>query len=113
MKKAQIQKATESYVIKYPEFIELCDTQIEKCFWTHSEIKVEKDLQDLKVNLTESERHGLLTVLKLFVKYELFVGNEYWLGRVLKKFPIPEIQRMASCFGHIELNVHAPFVKAA
>lgn len=109
MKLAGIQKPTESYVVKYPEFNELCDTQIEKCFWTHSEIKVEKDLQDLRVNLSESEKHGLLTVLKLFVKYELFVGNEYWLGRVLKKFPIPEIQRMASCFGHIELNVHAPF----
>lgn len=109
MKVADIQIPTESYVVKYPEFNELCDTQIEKCFWTHSEIKVEKDLQDLLVNLSESEKHGLLTVLKLFVKYELFVGNEYWLGRVLKKFPIPEIQRMAACFGHIELNVHAPF----
>lgn len=109
LKRAEIQIPTESYVIRYPEFIELCDTQIEKCFWTHSEIKVEKDLMDLRVNLSESERHGLLTVLKLFVKYELFVGNEYWLSRVMKKFPIPEIQRMASCFGHIENNIHAPF----
>ncbi len=109
MEVANIQIPTESYVTKYPEFIDLCETQLEKAFWTAKEIKVEKDLQDLRVNLSESERHGILTVLKLFVKYELFVGNEYWLGRILKKFPIPEIQRMASCFGHVELNVHAPF----
>lgn len=109
MIQANIQTPTESYVIKYPDFIHLCDTQIEKCFWTHSEIKVEKDLQDLRVNLTPAERHGVLATLKLFVKYELFVGNEYWLTRVLKKFPVPEVQRMASCFGHIENNVHAPF----
>lgn len=109
MQKAKIQTETESYVTHYPEFIHLADTQIEKCFWTHSEIKVEKDIQDLMVNLSESEKHGVLTVLKLFLKYELFVGKEYWLDRVMKKYPRPEIERMAACFGNVELNVHAPF----
>ena len=109
MQKAKIQTETESYVTHYPEFIHLADTQIEKCFWTHSEIKVEKDIQDLMVNLSEPEKHGVLTVLKLFLKYELFVGKEYWLDRVMKKYPRPEIERMAACFGNVELNVHAPF----
>lgn len=109
MKQANIQTPTNSYVIKYPEFIALCEAQSDKAYWTATEIKVEKDLQDLRVNLTDSERHGVLTVLKLFLKYELFVGNEYWLGRVFNKFPVPEIQRMAAVFGSVELGVHAPF----
>ncbi len=109
MKKALIQTRTTSYVTRYPEFLKLCDTQIEKCFWTHSEIKLEKDYQNLTTDLSETEKHGIVTVLKLFLAYELRVGEDYWLNRVMKKYPVPEIQRMASCFGHVELNVHAPF----
>ena len=104
-----IKTKTDSYVIRYPEFNKLSDTQLEKCFWTHGEIKVEKDKQDLLTELTESELHAVVTALKLFTKYEVKVGSDYWLGRVFNTFPIPEIQRMASCFGNVELNVHAPF----
>src|SRR3546814_9234769 len=61
------------------------------------------------VNMTEAENHGVVTTLKLFTLYEMAVGTDYWLGRVMKMFPRPEIQRMASVFGMFELNVHAPF----
>lgn len=92
----------------YPEAIEYADTQ-NSVFWTHKEIEVEKCIQDILVNMSESERHGVLTVLKLFTKYELIVGNEYWGNKIKKWFPRPEIERMASCFAFFELNVHAPF----
>ncbi len=105
----RIKTRTESYVVCYPQFIEFADTQLEKCFWTSNEINVDKDKQDLLINMTESERHAVTTALKLFVKYEIFVGTEYWLTRVMNKFPRPEIQRMASVFGMVELAVHAPF----
>lgn len=105
----QIMTPTDSYVTHYPKFIELADTQLEKCFWTSNEIAVEKDRQDMLVNMTEAEHHAVTTALKLFVKYEIFVGTEYWLTRVMNKFPRPEIQRMASVFGMTELAVHAPF----
>lgn len=104
----RIMTPTESFVEKYPQFIKLADTQLEKCFWTANEINVEKDRQDMLVNMTEAEHHAVTTALKLFVKYELFVGTEYWLTRVLKKFPRPEVQRMASVFGMVELAIHAP-----
>lgn len=100
---------TESYVVEYPEFNKLADTQLEKCFWTHSEISLEKDKQDLLTALTDSEKHAVITALKLFTKYELRVGEEYWLGRVFNTFKRPEPRRMASCFGNVELNVHAVF----
>jgi ribonucleoside-diphosphate reductase beta chain len=99
---------TSSYVTHYPEAIKFAETQ-QGIFWTANEIAAEKDIQDLRVNMTEAERHGVLTTLKLFTLYELIAGNEYWLSRVRETFPRPEIQRMAATFGFFELNVHAPF----
>lgn len=99
-------KAT--YVVEYPEAIQFTDTQM-GIFWPPNEIKVEKDVQDIKTNLTESEQHGVITTLKLFTQYELIVGNEYW-QRIAAAFEKPaDIQRMANCFSFFELNIHAPF----
>lgn len=105
----RIMTPTDSYVVNYPQFIEFADIQLEKCFWTSSEIAMEKDKQDMLVNMTVAEKHAVTTALKLFVKYEIFVGTEYWLTRVMNKFPRPEVQRMAAVFGMMELAVHAPF----
>lgn len=99
---------TRSYVTHYPDAIKFAEQQ-EQIFWTANEINVEKDKQDMLVNMTEAERHGVITTLKLFTLYELIVGNEYWLGRIKEVFPRPELQRMCSVFGMFELNVHAPF----
>jgi ribonucleotide reductase beta subunit family protein with ferritin-like domain len=108
-KQPRIKTPTDSYVVHYPQFVEFANTQLEKCFWTSSEIAIEKDKQDMLVNMTDAERHAVTTALKLFVKYEIFVGTEYWMTRVMNKYPRPEIQRMASVFGMMELAVHAPF----
>ena len=108
MSTPNIQNKQEAYVFEYPMFAELADKQLE-IIWPWYEIKVEKDKQDLLVGMTEQEKHAVITALKLFTKYELFVGDEYWLSRVMTRFPRPEIRRMASCFGHVELNSHAPF----
>jgi ribonucleoside-diphosphate reductase beta chain len=70
---------------------------------------VEKDIHDIYTNLTDAERHGVLTVLKLFSIYELYAGRDYWTGRIMSMFPRPEIQRMAATFGMFELAVHQPF----
>ncbi len=98
----------ETYTVDYPEAIHFAETQA-SIYWRPDEIKVEKDVQDILVNLTEAERHGVTTVLKLFTLYELNVGNEYWGGVIAKQFPRPDIQRMANAFSFFELNVHAPF----
>lgn len=107
--KIKIKTPTESYTNKdYPEAIEFAAKQ-NSVFWLHDEVKVEKDKQDLLVNLTKSEKHGVITTSKLFTKYELFVGEEWWGDVVMKRYPRPEISRMASAFAFFELNVHAPF----
>lgn len=104
----QLQTPTKSYVTRYPAAVQFAETQ-ERIFWTSNEIDVSKDVMDLRVHMSEAERHGVITTLKLFTMYELVAGEEYWLGRVLKSFPRPEIQRMAATFGFFELNIHAPF----
>lgn len=59
----------ESFTIDYPEAVEFMNQQ-QGVFWPHYEVKVAKDKQDILVNMTESERHGTIEVLRLFTKYE-------------------------------------------
>ena len=66
---------TESFVVHYPEAIKFATEQL-KIFWLPDEIKVEKDVQDILVNMTPAEKHGVITTLKLFSLYELFAGSE-------------------------------------
>lgn len=88
---------------------EFTDKQL-KIFWLPDEPKVEKDIQDILVNMTESEKHGILTVLKLFSLYELQAGEEYWGNRFVKMFPDRiEYIKMARAFSFFETNVHLPF----
>lgn len=108
MSKTQMQTATESFVVHYPEAIKFQEDQL-SIFWLPDEPKVEKDIQDVLVNMTEAERHGVITTLKLFSLYELIAGNEYWGGRYARMFPRPELLRMASVFSMFELAIHAPF----
>jgi ribonucleoside-diphosphate reductase beta chain len=90
------------------EPIEFADQQL-KVFWLPDEIKVEKDVQDVLVNFTESEKHAVITTLKLFSIYETHAGSEYWGGRFKNMFDGAEFHRMASVFSMFELAVHAPF----
>lgn len=106
--KPNILKNKKEYIIEYPTAVEFCEAQ-DDIFWTEKEVALEKDLHSLKTELTESELHGVVTVLKLFTEYELRVGSDYWLGRFMRIFKRPELQRMAATFGSVELGVHAPF----
>jgi len=104
----RIKTPKTSYTFDYPEALAFADKQ-NSVFWLWDEIKVEKDIQDLKVNATQAEQHATITALKLFTKYELIVGTDYWGGVITNRYPRPDIQRMANCFSFYELNVHAPF----
>jgi ribonucleotide reductase beta subunit family protein with ferritin-like domain len=107
--KPHIQEKTEVFTIEYPFADELMKTQLTKCFWTAEEISVEKDVHDVLTNLTEAEKHGVFTTLKLFTLYELKAGAEYWCDRFIKSFPRHELASMGSSFGMMELCVHKPF----
>ena len=108
MTKPFIQLPTESILTKYSHPIEFADKQLE-VFWLPGEINVDKDIQSVRVDMTEAEKHGVLTTLRLFTLYELRAGSDYWGDRFSKIFPRPEFRRMASVFSMFELAVHAPF----
>lgn len=101
------QKKT-AYVFDYPAAKEFAETQMD-VYWLPTEIAVEKDVQDLRANMTAAETHGVITVLKLFTLYELIVGNEYWGEKIKKAFPRPDIEFMATTFGFVEIGIHARF----
>lgn len=102
--KTQIQTPTESLKVFYPEAHKFQDIQ-QAGFWTAKEVALEKDVQPLLTELTEAEKHGVFTVLKLFTLYELR-ADEFWSQEVKNMFPRPEIQEMAQLFGAVELSVH-------
>lgn len=109
--KSRMLTPKDTYTFDYPEALEF-ELNQRKVLWTPEEFQVEKDIQDLLVNMSPAEAHGVKTVLKLFTRYELIVGNEYWGGKFKRMFKRPDLQRTASAFSYVELNVHAPFYSA-
>ena len=107
-RKTRMQTFKAAYTFDYPVAIEAAEAQ-EKVFWRANEIEVAKDLQDMKVNMSEAAVHGVITTLKLFTLYELVAGNEYWGGRFKRMFPRHDWRQMASTFSYVELGIHAPF----
>ena len=108
MTKPRMMTKTHSFAPDYPAAVEFAETQL-KVFWLPNEIKVEKDVQDILVNMTEAERHGVITTLRLFTLYELKAGSEYWGGKFARLFPRPDLLRMSSAFAMFELAIHKPF----
>lgn len=111
MTKTKMQTKQDAYVFEYPEALAFADAQ-NSVFWPATEIKVEKDVQDIKVNNTEAETHAIITSLRLFTLYERVAGRDYWGNRVMRMFPKPCIQTMANCFSFFEINIHARFYNA-
>jgi len=109
MVKANILTKATSYADKsYPQAEEAAKRAF-STLWSAEELGVEKDENDVRTMLTDGERHGLTTTLKLFTQYELHIGDEFWSGKFKRMFPRPDIQRAANAFAFTEINSHAPF----
>lgn len=78
----------------------------QQAHWLHTEIPMGGDIQDWNKTMSESEQRVIGNTLKGFTQTEVVVGNDYWLGKVHKWFPKPEIQMMAASFGNME-TIHA------
>lgn len=100
---------TEGYVVQYPWALKAAETQ-QDILWTPKEIDVSKDIQDILVNMTPSERYATTYMLMLFTLYEKLAGTSYWGRRVIDLYDKPAcIERMAMTFAFTEDAVHAPF----
>jgi ribonucleoside-diphosphate reductase beta chain len=73
--------------------------------WLHTEIAMASDINDWKLNLSESEKNVIGQILKGFTQSEVFI-QEYWSQMVGKWFKKPEIQMMAASFASME-SIHA------
>jgi ribonucleoside-diphosphate reductase beta chain len=89
---------------EYPDAYRYWELQ-QQSHWLHTEIAMASDINDWKLNLTESEKHVVGQILKGFTQSEVFIG-EYWSSMVTKWFKKPEIQLMAFSFSSME-SVHA------
>lgn len=105
----QIMTPTSSYARHYPSIVALANIQLDKQFWTSTEMKVELDRMQLLYELTPEQLHAVKFVLQLFLKYELIVGEEFWQNLVMKAFPRPEVKLASAILAAIELGVHAEF----
>lgn len=108
-KLTKLQTPTNSYVIHYPKIRELALMQLEKNYWTASEMKVELDRMELLYGLSDEQLHAVKTVLMLFLRYELMVGSNFWGKLVRETFPRPEVDMMCSANQMAEDCIHAVF----
>lgn len=74
--------------------------------WLPWEVQMASDINDWKLNLSETDKHVIGSILKGFTQTEIFIGNDYWSSKVVKWFKKPEIQMMATSFAGMEA-VHA------
>lgn len=93
----------------FPQYSERFSDMQLKHVWMPKEVKVHKDKQNLMVDMKESPRHGVLTVLRLFTNYEVFAGEDWWAGRFPQIMKGPEFTRMGAMFSMAELCIHKPF----
>lgn len=89
---------------EYPKAYNYWELQ-QQSHWLHNEISMASDINDWKINLTESEKNVVGHILKGFTQSEIFI-QEYWGQMVGKWFKKPEIQMMAAAFSSFE-SIHA------
>lgn len=100
---------SDKIVEAFPEYSEkFSEVQLQHV-WRASELAVEKDKHDLLVVMEPWKRHGVMTVLSLFTRYEVYAGEDWWNTRFKEIFRGPEFQRMGLVNAMTEIAVHKPF----
>lgn len=89
---------------EYPKAYEYWEKQ-QTSHWLHSEVSMASDINDWKLNLTDTEKQVIGHILKSFTQSEVFI-QDYWAGQVLRWFKKPELQMMCSTFAAFE-SIHA------
>lgn len=77
----------------------------QKSHWLHNEISMASDINDWKLILTPTEKQVVSQILLSFTQSEVFI-QDYWAGKVLRWFKVPEVQMLAATFASFE-SIHA------
>ncbi len=86
---------------EYPELYEYV-TAIRHSYWIHTEFNYLSDIQDFKVNITETERSAIKNSMLAIAQIEVAVKT-FW-GDIYKKLPKPEIGAVGFTFAESEVR---------
>lgn len=86
---------------EYPEVLEFINT-INQTFWVHSEVDFTGDIQDFKVELSNSEREAVKRTLLAIAQVEVDVKS-FW-GNLYQHLPKPEFNGLGSTFAECEFR---------
>ncbi len=86
---------------EYPEVLDFVNT-INQTFWVHSEVDFTGDIQDFKVELTDSERNAIKRTLLAIAQVEVDVKS-FW-GSLYQYLPKPEFNGLGSTFAECEFR---------
>lgn len=88
---------------EYPELAEYVDA-IRHSYWIHTEFNYTSDIQDFKVNVTESERNAIKNAMLAIAQIEIAVKT-FW-GDIYKRIPKPEVGSVGYTFAESEVRHH-------
>ena len=86
---------------EYPELLEYVDS-VRHSYWVHTEFSFTSDVQDFKVNVSESERNALQNCMLAIAQIEVSVKT-FW-GDIYKHMPKPEIGAVGQTFAESEVR---------
>ena len=86
---------------EYPELLEYVDA-IRHSYWIHTEFNFTSDIQDFKVNLSDSERSAITNTMLAISQIEVSVKT-FW-GDLYAKMPKPEIGSVGTTFSESEVR---------
>jgi ribonucleoside-diphosphate reductase beta chain len=86
---------------EYPELYEYV-TAIRHSYWIHTEFNYLSDIQDFKINITETERNAIRNSMLAIAQIEVAVKT-FW-GDIYKKLPKPEIGAVGFTFAESEVR---------
>jgi ribonucleotide reductase beta subunit family protein with ferritin-like domain len=85
----------------FPEVEKNFTEPIQDGYWVHRELEFDKDVQNYRTDLTESDRQIISRILRTFAEVEVHVADDLWskIGRFL---PRPEFCEMGYAFAENE-----------
>ena len=89
---------------QYPKAYDYFQKQ-QMAHWVPWEVQLGVDINDWKVDLSNTDRHVIGSILKGFTQSEIAI-EDFWSNKVANWFKKPEIQMMANTFAGFE-SIHA------
>lgn len=94
-------KRVEFKPVEYPVMQEYVDA-IRHSYWIHTEFNYSSDIQDMKANMSASERQVAERAMLAISQIEVAVKT-FW-AKIGDKFPKPEVQAVAATFSESEVR---------